>query len=32
MRVVNSLAFRLPEYSRFESYDRLVQELYGKWL
>lgn len=32
VRVVNNHTFRLHDYTRFESHDRLVNELYGKWL
>jgi CTD small phosphatase-like protein 2 len=32
VRVVNSETFKLKEYLHFESYEKLVYSLYGKWL
>jgi CTD small phosphatase-like protein 2 len=32
VRTVNASIFRLTEYHRYDSYDKLIQELYGKWL
>lgn len=31
VREANSQMFRLHEYLRYDSYDRLVNELYGRW-
>ena len=32
VRVINNVTFKLGEYTKFENYDKLVQDLYGKWL
>lgn len=32
VRVVNNLTFKMTDYHRFENYDRLIQELYGRWM
>lgn len=32
VRVINNMTFKMTDYHRFESYDRLIQELYGRWM
>ena len=32
VRTVNTSTFRLAEYTRYDNYEKLIPELYGKWL
>lgn len=32
VRTINTGTFRLHDYHRYDNYDRLIRELYGKWL
>jgi len=32
VRTVNMETFRLQDYLKYDNYDLLIQDLYGKWL